>query len=105
MRGMNAPLSNEILEALRHVVDPEVGINVVDLGLVYEARLQDGHARVVMTMTTAACPLGESIVDEARAAIRRNVAGVTAVSVDLVWEPPWQPSMMSAAARERLGWT
>ena len=105
MRGMNAPMSNEILEALRHVVDPEVGINVVDLGLVYEARLQDGHARVVMTMTTAACPLGESIADEARAAIRRNVPGVTAVSVDLVWEPPWQPSMMSAAARERLGWT
>jgi metal-sulfur cluster biosynthetic enzyme len=98
------PTSSEILEALRQVLDPEIGINVVDLGLVYEARVRDGHAHVVMTMTTAACPLGESIADEARTAIRRSVRAVTSVSVDYVWEPPWQPSMMSAAARERLGW-
>jgi metal-sulfur cluster biosynthetic enzyme len=98
------PPSDEILEALRHVVDPEIGINVVDLGLVYVARLEHGHARVVMTMTTAACPLGESIVGEARAVIQRSVPGVTSVSVDLVWDPPWRPSMMSAAARTQLGW-
>ena len=99
-----ADKSPAILEALRHVLDPEIGINVVDLGLVYEAALDDGRAQVVMTMTTAACPLGESMVDEARAAIRDRVPGVTSVAVDLVWDPPWQPSMMSAAARERLGW-
>lgn len=98
------PGTEEILAALRHVVDPEIGINVVDLGLVYEADMQDGDVRVVMTMTTAACPLGESITEEAKTAIRQHVRGVTSVSVDLVWEPPWQPSMMSAAARERLGW-
>jgi metal-sulfur cluster biosynthetic enzyme len=98
------PGTEAILAALRHVVDPEIGINVVDLGLVYEADIQDGDVRVVMTMTTAACPLGESITEEAKTAIRQHVRGVTSVSVDLVWEPPWQPSMMSAAARERLGW-
>ena len=97
-------MSNEVLEALRHVVDPEIGINVVDLGLVYEANARDGHVRVVMTMTTPACPLGESLAEDARAAIRERVSAVKSVAVDLVWEPPWQPSMMSAAARAQLGW-
>lgn len=97
-------MESAILDALRDVIDPEIGINIVDLGLVYEAQLRDGNARVVMTMTTAACPLGESIAEEARTAILRDVPGVTSVSVDLVWDPLWQPSMMSPAARERLGW-
>ncbi|MBI2206480.1 MAG: metal-sulfur cluster assembly factor [Candidatus Rokubacteria bacterium] len=98
------PDTDEILAALRHVIDPEIGIDVVELGLVYEARRQDGHVHVVMTMTTAACPLGESLTEEVKTMIRQHVPGVTSVSVDLVWEPPWQPSMMSASARQRLGW-
>ncbi len=102
---MAEPTSNEILDALRHVIDPEIGINVVDLGLVYEAEARDGHVRVVMTMTSPACPLGESLSEKAGAAIRQNVRGVKSVSVGLVWEPAWQPSMMFNAARERLGWT
>ena len=101
---MAEPTSSEILDALRGVVDPEMGINIVDLGLVYETGARDGDVRVVMTMTTAACPLGESMVDEAEAVIRRRVRGVKSVSVQLVWEPAWQPSMMSAAAREQMGW-
>ena len=96
---------DEILDALRDVIDPEIGINVVDLGLVYEAEARDGHVRVVMTMTTPACPLGESIAEEARTSIRHHVRGVKSVAVELVSEPPWQPSMMSSAARERLGRT
>jgi metal-sulfur cluster biosynthetic enzyme len=98
-----APGTDEVRAALRHVIDPEVGIDVVDLGLVYEVRTQGGHVHVVMTMTTAACPLGESIVRQAQEAIRRHVDGVASVSVDLVWEPAWQPSMMSETARARLG--
>lgn len=98
-------MSEDVLAALRHVIDPEVGIDIVELGLVYEVRRQDGHVHVVMTMTTAACPLGESLTEEVKTAIGQRVPGVTSVSVDLVWEPPWQPSMMSARARERLGWT
>jgi metal-sulfur cluster biosynthetic enzyme len=97
-------VGREVLAALRHVVDPEIGINVVDLGLVYEADMQDGHVHVVMTMTSPACPLGESIAEESKTAIRQHVRGVTSVSVDLVWEPPWQPSMMSETARVQLGW-
>jgi metal-sulfur cluster biosynthetic enzyme len=95
---------DEILDALRDVIDPEIGINVVDLGLVYEADATDGDVRVVMTMTTPACPLGESMAEEARASIQRHVRGVRSVSVDLVSEPRWRPELMSSAARERLGW-
>jgi metal-sulfur cluster biosynthetic enzyme len=95
----------EILDALRAVVDPEIGIDVVDLGLVYGAEERDGHVHVVMAMTTPACPLGESIAEEANAAIRRGVSAVTSVAIDVVSEPPWRPSMMSTAARRRLGWT
>ena len=101
---MAEPTSGEILDALRGVVDPEVGINVVDLGLVYEAAARDGDVRVVMTMTTATCPLGESMADEAKAVIRRRVHGVKSVTIQLVQEPAWEPSMMSPAARQQMGW-
>jgi metal-sulfur cluster biosynthetic enzyme len=96
--------TDAIREALRDVIDPEIGINVVDLGLVYGVRRDDGGVHVTMTMTTAACPLGESIAADAKAAIRRKVPGVATVDVSFVWEPRWQPSMMSASARARLGW-
>jgi len=102
---MNGDRRQEILDALRDVLDPEIGVNVVDLGLVYEAGAEDGRVRVVMTTTTPACPLAESMADEAEAAIQRHVPGVTSVAIELVSEPRWQPSMMSSAARRRLGWT
>ena len=94
---------DQVRGALRLVIDPELGVNVVDLGLVYDVSIDDGSVRVSMTMTTPACPLGESLAEEAEAAIRQNVPGVTSASVRLVWEPPWQPSMMSDAARAQLG--
>ncbi len=94
-----------IRSALRHVIDPEIGVNVVDLGLVYEVSVDDGHVVVHMTMTTPACPLGESLASEAEATIARNVPDARSVEVDLVWEPPWDPSMMSDAARKALGYT
>jgi len=91
--------------ALRRVIDPEVGINVVDLGLVYDVRVEDGNVGVAMTMTTPACPLGEILTEQAEAAIRQQVPGAGSVTVDLVWEPPWRPAMMSDAAKAQLGWT
>jgi len=97
-------MDERVLEALRTVIDPELGMNVVDLGLVYAADVEDGHVRVRMTMTTPACPLGETLVAQAETAIHRTVPGARHVIVDLVWEPRWKPSMMSPAAREQLGW-
>ena len=98
-----AVTAEQVREALRYVIDPELGINLVDLGLVYEVRVQDGNVTIAMTMTTPACPLGETLSDQAEATIRQKVPGVTSVTVDLVWDPPWRPSMMSDAAKEQLG--
>jgi metal-sulfur cluster biosynthetic enzyme len=102
---MTEPTSADVFEALRDVTDPEIGMNIVDLGLAYKAAVVNGHVDVVLTMTTPACPPGESIIEESTVAIQRHVPGIRSVSIDLVWEPPWQPSMMSDAARKRLGWT
>ena len=90
--------------ALRDIIDPELGINVVDLGLVYDVDVRDGRVRVAMTMTSPACPLGESLTAEAEAAIRRDIPEAAAVDVELTWEPRWTPSMLSDAVKAKLGW-
>jgi len=95
----------EVREALRSVEDPEAGMNIVDLGLVYAIVAEPGRVRVEMTMTSPACPVGPYLVDEAAAAIRTLAAQGTEISVDLVWEPPWTPERMSADARSRFGWS
>lgn len=91
-----------IREALRHVVDPELGINIVDLGLVYRIEVHDARVRVVMTMTSRACPLGDYLKDLVDSTITGLVRGVQDVEVVFVWEPPWNPDMMSAQARRQL---
>lgn len=90
-------------DALRTVLDPELGVNIVDLGLVYDARLVDGTARVLMTTTTPACPIGSYLSDGIRWALL-GVDGVLDVNVELTHEPPWSPEMLSDAARTQLGW-
>jgi metal-sulfur cluster biosynthetic enzyme len=95
----------EVREALRSVEDPEAGMNIVDLGLVYTIVAEPGSVRVELTMTSPACPVGPYLVDEAAAAIRMLAAEGTEVRVDLVWEPPWTPERMSPQARSRFGWS
>jgi len=94
---------DEVLDILRKVIDPEIGINVVDLGLVYEVNIDDKRLDVDMTMTTAACPLGAYITDQADMLLRQFFPDAE-VSVNLVWYPPWSPEMMSETARQQLGW-
>lgn len=93
----------ELVEALKQVVDPELMINVVDLGLVYDVAIEGTHVRVRMTMTTPACPLGAYITDLAEAEIKARVDGVDDVAIELVWEPPWGPELMSPEAQRQLG--
>jgi metal-sulfur cluster biosynthetic enzyme len=93
-----------IREALRQVDDPEAGMNIVDLGLVYGIEVGEAGVRVEMTMTTAACPMTDMIVGQVRDAVTAAVPQGTAVSVDLVWDPPWTPERMSGIAREHFGW-
>ena len=97
-------LEARVVEALRGVIDPEIGLDVVDLGLLYGGEIEGGHVRVRLTMTTPACPLGEEIARDARERVRA-IEGVLEVVVELVWEPPWTPERMSASAKEDLGWS
>jgi metal-sulfur cluster biosynthetic enzyme len=95
----------QVLDALRQVVDPELGINIVDLGLVYGTELRDGQVHVRMTMTTPACPMEELLMEMVHSAILRELPEARSVEVDLVWDPPWGPEMMSDAAKAQLGRT
>lgn len=98
------PTEELVREALCRVDDPEVGINIVDLGLVYRIDIAPELVRVELTMTSAACPLGELITDNARRAVGAAIPQSMAVDVVLVWEPPWTPDMMSESARQTFGW-
>jgi metal-sulfur cluster biosynthetic enzyme len=97
-------MDERILQALGGVMDPELHVSVVDLGLIYSAQFDAGRATVDMTLTTPGCPMSRELVEMAEAAIWRHVPGVHSVEVRLVWSPPWRPSMMSGAARDELGW-
>ncbi len=90
--------------ALREVIDPETGTGIVDLGLVYGVEQAGGGLQVRLTMTSAACPMAEMIVDDAHDALIAALPAATPIDVQLVWEPPWTPERMSAAARADLGW-
>lgn len=94
----------ELLRALRAVLDPELGIDIVELGLVYAAWREGEVARVVMTMTTPACPMHELLSEDARMALENLVAGVRRAEVKVVFDPPWSPERMTEAARAQLGW-
>jgi metal-sulfur cluster biosynthetic enzyme len=98
------PDESVVRDALRQVLDPEAGMNIVDLGLVYGIEIAGASVRIDLTMTSAACPMAEMIVDDVVAAVTAVVPEV-AVEVELVWDPPWTPERMSDLAREHFGWT
>lgn len=89
--------------ALRDVFDPELGLDVVALGLVYRLHAEDSRLSVEMTLTTPGCPVSESLPEQARAAIVEATGGTVAVDVQVVWDPPWTPDMMDDAAASALG--
>ncbi len=90
------------MEALRRVVDPELGCNIVDLGLVYGVSIEGGKVAVLMTLTTAGCPMHESIRAGARHLLL-TLPGVEGADVQVVWDPPWNPSMMTDYGRQCTG--
>ena len=99
------PDDDAVRDALRQVDDPEAGMNIVDLGLVYGIEIVAAAIRVDVTMTTAACPMADMIVEDARAAIEAIAPPGTEVDVRLVWDPPWTPDRMSGIAKTHFGWT
>jgi len=101
---LTASLTPELVnELLYDVIDPELGVNIVDLGLVYDVKTGEGDVEVVMTLTTQGCPLGGFIEDEIVDCLAQ-APQIGRVKVTLVWEPPWDPECMTDSAREQLGW-
>lgn len=92
-----------IRDALKAVNDPEIGMSIMDLGLVYDIEIDgEDNVTVEMTLTTPGCPLGDVLSREIDAACRD--AGAASAVIHLIWNPPWTPEMMSEEAKERLGW-
>jgi FeS assembly SUF system protein len=93
----------QVVEALRTCFDPEIPVNIYEMGLIYEVKVDaEGAVAIQMTLTSPHCPAAQSLPAEVEAKARA-VEGVTDVKIDLVWEPPWDPSKMSEAARLQLG--
>lgn len=97
------PSLTDVRAACASVNDPEFGLSIEDLGLIYDVTIEQRAVSVAMTLTTPSCPAGEVIVDGIRAAVA-GVEGVETVEVRLVWDPQWTPDMVSARGRQQLGW-
>jgi len=101
---MNIPTDDPAMwNTLSTILDPEFGLSIVELGLVYSVSFQAGVVQVAMTLTTPSCPASGYLVEGARAALAA-VPGVREARVNLVWDPPWTPAMLTESAREALGW-
>ena len=96
-------MNDDILAALKTVIDPELGVNIVDLGLIYRAARTANGIDIEVTMTTPACPLGEMMTDEIKLVLRDRFPDTPDVRVELVWDPPWSPELMSEESRRQLG--
>ncbi|MDA8093164.1 MAG: metal-sulfur cluster assembly factor [Betaproteobacteria bacterium] len=94
--------TESLFRVLHSVMDPELGMNIVDLGLVYRIDVADDTVTVDLTMTSPACPMGEMIVEDVYAVLRETLPSSLHAIVNLVWSPPWAPSMMSDAAKRHF---
>jgi len=96
-------LEGEIVDALKSIFDPEIPVNIYEMGLIYDLEIQpEGQVQIKMTLTSPGCPVAGSLPGEVKAKVEQ-VPGVAAADVELVWDPAWNPSMMTEAARLQLG--
>lgn len=94
----------QVFNTLRNVYDPEIGINIVDLGLVYKVEIRPTELYIQITMTSPACPLHGVISRDIDTALREEFPELGPMTIELVWDPPWSPDMMSISAKQELGW-
>jgi FeS assembly SUF system protein len=93
----------QVIEALQTCFDPEIPVNIYEMGLIYEVKVEDsGAVSVKMTLTSPFCPAAQSLPSEVESKVRA-VPGVTSAKIEIVWDPPWHPGMMSEAAKLQLG--
>ena len=93
---------NQVLDALKSVIDPEIGINIVDLGLIYKVRLEEKEITIDLTLTTPGCPMHDGMPDWVRESLKR-LSPDASIEVNLVWNPKWTPKLMSQEAKKQLG--
>lgn len=93
-----------IIDVLSQIIDPEVGENIVDLGLVYGIETTQSTATITLTLTSSACPMGDMLLEDIHETLTKMLPNEMEFDINLVWEPPWNPDMMSAEAKQRLGW-
>ena len=94
-------LREKIITEIRKIYDPEIPVNIYELGLIYDVKVKEAKAKIIMTLTTPNCPVAESLPKEVKD-IAMQVEGIEEVDLDLVFEPPWEKSMMSEAAKLEL---
>jgi metal-sulfur cluster biosynthetic enzyme len=92
----------QVIDVLHTCYDPEIPVNLVDLGLIYDVQIDDDRVNVVMTLTARGCPAHSFISEDVRAHLAQ-IPGVESVHVQVVWDPPWDPSRLSDAAKKQLG--
>ncbi len=101
--GGTPSVREKVLDVIRTIFDPEIPVNIYELGLIYEVTIkEEGTAYIRMTLTTPMCPVAEELPAEVEFKVRA-VEGVSSVQLDLVWDPPWSPDMMTEAAKLELG--
>jgi metal-sulfur cluster biosynthetic enzyme len=105
MNASTPPDESAVRDALATVIDPEAGMSIVDLGLVYRVEVDATGVTVDMTMTTPACPVADMLVGQVRDAIVQIAPPGSRIDVRLVWEPIWNPSMMTGVAKDHFGWS
>ena len=99
-----APVTKEmVLEVMSNIYDPEIPVDIVNLGLIYDVDIQDGNVQIKMTLTSPGCPTAGELVYEAQTLVE-EMPGVKEVTVEVVWDPPWDPSRMSEEAKQALGY-
>ena len=94
-------LREQVIAEIRKIYDPEIPVNIYELGLIYDVKVKDDKAKIIMTLTTPNCPVAESLPKEVKDSAMQ-VEGIEGVDLDLVFEPPWDKSMMSEAAKLEL---
>jgi metal-sulfur cluster biosynthetic enzyme len=91
-----------VLENLKQIIDPEVGINIVDMGLIYGVDIKEETVGITMTLTSPGCPAGGQLVNGTQH-VTQQLEGIDEVNIDVVWTPPWTPEMMTDDAKDELG--
>ncbi len=95
-------LKEEVKKKLKEIIDPELGINIVDLGLIYDIKIEnEGEVTITMTLTTPTCPLGDYILDEIRQKLS-TIKGIKSITINLVFDPPWTPEKINEEAKKKL---